>query len=207
MGPGAVRACQPGRDGAERRPAERRHRGVATPPCRATRWQGNADLWPVLPVGAGTARRRRAAGRTPSSGVVRLSAGTAAFSVIRTGPWYTPFAALRAAVPAPTGRTGRRSAFPCRHAIWTVGVPARGCIFTATGRRSLAGGAIRTAGFSGGTAFSQQRQQRSGRFCGRNASLRRETPAREMRLVLDQEAALDRNRMGPGRALGDFVGP
>ena len=37
-----------------------------TPPGGATRRQGNADLWPVLPVGAGTARRRRAAGRTPS---------------------------------------------------------------------------------------------------------------------------------------------
>ena len=79
----------------------------------------------------GTARRRRAAGRTPSSGVVRLSAGTPPFSVIRTGAWYTPFAALRAAAPGPTGRTAQRSAFPCRHAIWTVGVPTRGCIFTA----------------------------------------------------------------------------
>ncbi len=39
-----------------------------TPPRRATRRQGNADLWAVLPVGPGTARRRRAAGRTPSSG-------------------------------------------------------------------------------------------------------------------------------------------
>ena len=40
------------------------------PPGGATRRQGNADLWPVLPVGAGTARRRRAAGRTPSCEVV-----------------------------------------------------------------------------------------------------------------------------------------
>ena len=31
-----------------------------TPPCRATRRQGNADLWPVLPVGAGTAARSAA---------------------------------------------------------------------------------------------------------------------------------------------------
>ena len=46
-------------------------------------------------------------------------------------------AALRAAVPAPTGRTGQRSAFP-----WASGRhldcwgSRRGCIFTATGRRS-----------------------------------------------------------------------
>ena len=37
-------------------------RMAPTPPGGATRRQGNADLWPVLPVGAGTARRRRAAG-------------------------------------------------------------------------------------------------------------------------------------------------
>ena len=73
----------------------------------------------------GTARRRRAAGRTPSSGAVRLSAGTPAFSVIRTGARYTPFAALRAAVPGPTGRTAQRSAFPCLRAIRSVGGPAR----------------------------------------------------------------------------------
>ena len=70
----------------------------------------------------GTARRRRAAGRTPTSGVVRLSAGTPAFSVIRTGAWYTPFAALRAAVPAPTGRTGQRSA---QFSRW--GLPCQRC--------------------------------------------------------------------------------
>ena len=107
----------------------------------------------------GTARRRRAAERTPSSGVVRLSAGTPAFSVIRTGAWYTPFAALRAAVPAPTGRTGQRSAFPCRHDIWTVGVPAPGCIYTATGQRSVF--PDRRHHLDGGVpvrpAFSQQR--------------------------------------------------
>ena len=50
----------------------------------------------------GTARRRRAAGRTPTSGVVRLSAGTPAFSISRTD-------AFRCAA-----RSGadRRSAFP-----------------------------------------------------------------------------------------------
>ena len=37
----------------------------STPPCRVTPRQGNADLWAVLPVGPGTARRRRAAGKDP----------------------------------------------------------------------------------------------------------------------------------------------
>ena len=73
---------------------------------------------------------RRAAGKDPEFGVVRLSAGTSAFSVIRAAARYTPFAALRAAVPT----RGRRSL--ASGAIWTVGVPARGCICAATGRRS-----------------------------------------------------------------------
>ena len=47
----------------------------------------------------------------PRSRVVRLAAGTPAFSVIRTAAWYTPFAALRAAVPT------WRSAFPYVRAI------------------------------------------------------------------------------------------
>ena len=37
----------------------------STPPGRATPRHGNADLWAVLPVGPGTARRRRAAGKDP----------------------------------------------------------------------------------------------------------------------------------------------
>ena len=44
------------------------HVSVPQPPGGATRRQGNADLRPVLPVGAGTARRRRAAGKDPESG-------------------------------------------------------------------------------------------------------------------------------------------
>ena len=36
-----------------------------TPAAQVARRQGNADLWPVLPVGAGTARRRRADGKDP----------------------------------------------------------------------------------------------------------------------------------------------
>ena len=71
-------------------------------------------------------------GKDPQFQGGSLSAGIPAFGVIRTLEWQTPFAALqapclrpvkvdgneppaalRAAVPAPTGRTGRRSAFPC----------------------------------------------------------------------------------------------
>ena len=95
-----------------------------------SRWrrpQGNADLRSAQPAGGGRQ------GRTPSSGVVRLSAGTLAFSIIRTAAWYTPFAALRAAVPAPTGRTGRRSAFPCLRAVLPGGVGAETCAVLALG--------------------------------------------------------------------------
>ena len=127
-----------------------------TPPSITPRRQGNADLRSAQPAEGGR--------REGPRGVVRLqgwfvSAGTPAFSVIRTGSWYTPFAALRAAVPAPTGRTGQRSAFPCRHDIWTVGVPAPGCIYTATGQRSVF--PDRRHHLDGGVpvrpAFSQQR--------------------------------------------------
>ena len=48
--------------------------------------------------------------KDPEFGVARLLAGTPVFSVIWTAAWYTPFAALRAAVPAPTGRTGQHRA-------------------------------------------------------------------------------------------------
>ena len=84
-----------------------------------------------------------------------FSAGIPAFGLIRTLERQTPFAALRApclgpvkadgneppaalraAVPAPTGRTGQRSAFPDRRCYpdrWRT----RGtCIFTATGPAS-----------------------------------------------------------------------
>ena len=59
--------------------------------------------------------------------MVRLSAATRAFSDIRTAARHTPFAALRAAVPAPTGRTGRRSAFPCLHVALPGGRGAEIC--------------------------------------------------------------------------------
>ena len=92
---------------------------------KGTPTSGQFSRWgPAQPAAGGRQ------GRTPSSGVVRLSAGTPALSVIRTAAWYTPFAALRAAVPT----RGRRSL--ASGAIWTVGVPAWGGIFTATGRRS-----------------------------------------------------------------------
>ena len=84
------------------------HVSAPKPLGGATRRHGNADLRPVLPVGAGTARRRRA------NGAVLLS------PTVQTRPMITaqirkvqgrvrrkkaPFAALRAAVPT----RGRRS--------------------------------------------------------------------------------------------------
>ena len=116
----------------------------------------------------GTARRRRAAGRTPSSGVVRLSAGTPAFSVIRAAGWYTPFAALRAAVPTRglylSGHHFFMGQTPCeRKAPAGVRWGAAGSREAASRggrrrrfRRSLACGAIRTVEVPGGAAFSQQ---------------------------------------------------
>ena len=103
---------------APRHHAERRA-GKGTPTS------GQFSRWgPAQPAAGGRQ------GRTPSWRVVRLSAGIPAFSIIRTAAWYTPLAALRAAVPT----RGRRSL--AAGTIWTVGVPARSCIFTATGRRS-----------------------------------------------------------------------
>ena len=102
----------------------------ATPPeCQLSkwrRWQGSphrenwADLRAVLPVGPGTARRRRAAGKDPEFGGGGLSAGTPAFSVIRTAAWYTPFAALRAAVP-----TGGRRSLACASLRLVAWAPRR----------------------------------------------------------------------------------
>ena len=103
---------------APRHHAERRA-GKGTPTS------GQFSRWgPAQPAAGGRQ------GRTPSWRVVRLSAGIPAFSIIRTAAWYTPLAALCAAVPT----RGRRSL--AAGAIWTVGVPARSCIFTAAGRRS-----------------------------------------------------------------------
>ena len=65
------------------------------PPCRATRRQGNADLWSAQPAAGGRQ------GRTPSWRVVCFSAGSPAFSVIRTAAWYALFAgASRSRVPS-----------------------------------------------------------------------------------------------------------
>ena len=87
------------------------------------------------PGGARHSPPKAGGGKDPQCGGA-FPAGSPAFSVIRTVAWCTPFAALCAAVPTPTGRTGQRSAFQAGGAIWTVGVPARGCIFTATAQRS-----------------------------------------------------------------------
>ncbi len=72
---------------APRHHAERRA-GKGTPTS------GQFSRWgPAQPAAGGRQ------GRTPSWRVVRLSAGIPAFSIIRTAAWYTPLAALRAAVP------------------------------------------------------------------------------------------------------------
>ncbi len=71
-----------------------------------TRRHGNADLWPVLPVGAGTAARRAAAAQTPTVGMASFSA-------------RTPQGQDGARRRAPTVRTGRRprNALRCRPQI------------------------------------------------------------------------------------------
>ena len=111
--------------------------GVPVPAAPSCRGAPCDPGWRTIRLGGVPrfARLRRAAGKDPEFGVVRLSAGTSAFSVIRAAARYTPFAALRAAVPAPTELArGRRSL--ASGALWTVGVPARGCICAATGQRS-----------------------------------------------------------------------
>ena len=112
------------------------HVSAPTPPGRTARWQGNADLRPVLPVGAGTAARSAAKGvdpHRPHNAEHRVPTGK------HPQLGVLPAARLRRAVP--TG--GRRSL--AAGAIWTVGVPA-GAAFSQQpprGRRSLACCAMR----------------------------------------------------------------
>ena len=51
-------------------------RSAAVHPGTASRRQGNADLWAVLPVGPGTAARRAAAAQTPTGRMAPFSART-----------------------------------------------------------------------------------------------------------------------------------
>ena len=112
------------------------HVSAPKPPGGATRRHGNADLRPVLPVGAGTARRRRA------NGAVLLS------PTVQTRPMITaqirkvqgrvrrkkaPFAALRAAVST-RGRRSLAGAPLCSISIAPL-APLRGAVPTG-GRRS-----------------------------------------------------------------------
>ena len=99
-----------------------------TPPCRAARWQGNADLWPVLPVGAGTARRRRAAGKDPEFG---SGSPLGRDPGVQRHPDGWVVHAFRCA-----SRSGadQRSAFPCQRRHLDCWGSRRGCIFTATGQ-------------------------------------------------------------------------
>ena len=92
-----------------------------------TRRAGNADLRPVLPVGAGTAARSAAKGAYHAA--VRMTLNTEVPA--EKGPprtWGSFSAArLRRAVPGPTGRTAQRSAFPCLRAALHGGLGAEMC--------------------------------------------------------------------------------
>ena len=118
------------------------HVSAPTPPGRTARWQGNADLRPVLPVGAGTAARSAANGVYHAAVRMMLNARVPAES--RT----TPELGVLPCRPPPAGCAGPHRencpevGVPLPGAIWTV---ARGgCIFTAAaGRRSLACCAMR----------------------------------------------------------------
>ena len=94
MGPGTAR---------RRRAAGKKVRGWVASRLHAT-VQSDVQARERRPL-VGTARRRRAAGKDLECGGGSPLGRDPAFSLIRTAAWYTPFAALRAAVP--TG--GRRS--------------------------------------------------------------------------------------------------
>ena len=101
-----------------------------TPPCGVMRRQGNADLRPVLPVGAGTTARSAARGVYQAAVRMMLNAGVPAE---RRTPAELGVLPVR---PPAAGCADRRSAFPDRRRHpdrWRT----RGtCIFTATARRS-----------------------------------------------------------------------
>ena len=100
------------------------------PPSRWCRRSGNADLWPVLPVGAGTARRRRAESRIATH---------------RDG-----FPSRRCPHP-------RRWRFRARPRFRSVSIaplaPLRGAVPTG-GRRSLACASLRLVAWAPGAMFS-----------------------------------------------------
>ena len=80
---------------------------------------GNADLWAVLPVGAGTARRRRANHVQPTGGMSRTCTATPVEVpvAVRTIPLFEVRLARRAA----RGCADQRSAFPCLRVIVPLG--------------------------------------------------------------------------------------
>ena len=83
-----------------------------TPPCTATRRQGNADLWSAQAAAGGRQTR------TPTAEMVLLSTGTPALSVIRTAAWYTPR-------PAPPAPALYRERFFLYSRVRRTGVPAK----------------------------------------------------------------------------------
>ena len=115
--------------------ADRRRRPLAPmPPSGATRKHGNADLWPVLPVGAGTAPRSGASGVYHAAVWMMLNAEVPAER--RTTPelGVLPAARLRRAVPtggrrslacAPPCRPEGGVVLPTRHLVWAAVSQAR----------------------------------------------------------------------------------
>ena len=69
------------------------------PPSGATRKHGNADLWPVLPVGAGTAPRSGASGVYHAAVRMMLNAEVPAERRATPELGVLPAARLRRAVP------------------------------------------------------------------------------------------------------------
>ena len=100
--------------------ADRRRRPLAPmPPSGATRKHGNADLWPVLPVGAGTAPRSGASGVYHAAVRMMLNAEVPAERRATPELGVLP-AGLRRAVPtgnpnSPDGAAGKGTPTSGRH--------------------------------------------------------------------------------------------
>ena len=111
------------------------------PPRRATRRQGNADLWSAQPAAGGRQRR------TPSG-----PAGMERWCGTRQGSASSAQVSRSRACRPPPGELARGRRSLAAGTIWAVGVPARICIFAATGRRSAVACRLREwrcAGFAG----------------------------------------------------------
>ena len=125
---------------------------------RWRRWQGNADLWPVLPVGAGTAARSAAKGVPPpehkrdQARERRPPVGTAARSAAKGVPPPEHKRGLARERRPPVGTAARSAAKGVYHpAVWTTlnaGVPAerRNSRTRGPSRRPSCGGKVPKGG-------------------------------------------------------------